>query len=239
MREKDTYEGQRSLTFDFLKDPFLRPLIADVLIAREVLGQNAYEIDRKLLSQVVGPAITPVSLQEEVVKGRAAFEVMKQKRRLREIDSDVLSAQKTIDEKLGFALRRAGYSWQGHCLELGREADRYENGTHAVTLVQGNLPFYTVRNIRDGRQVAVFTPDYAPQDPSQVALMPHLRVDDRTRRMTDCLVVPAAALKGIPGVGDRSLRYDLPLPVIEAYRRDVRQKTKNPETILKALRIKY
>lgn len=239
MKEKDPHSGERSITFNFVDDPFLRPLIMDVFIAREVLGESAYSIDRKLLSPQIGPAITPLSLQEEVVKGKAIFDVLKQKRRTRKIDSDTLAAQKIISEAFGESLRRAGYSWGGHCLELGKEADRYESERYAVSIVMGELPFYVVRDFENIKNVPVFNPDYAPQDPFGMILIPHLRMDDRTRKMTSCLIEPAVRVAAPEMRKTVSLRYDLPTSVLDSYRKEIRAKSERPETVLKALRIKY
>lgn len=239
MKEKEPHPGGRSITFNLVDDPFLRPLIMDVFMARELLGESAYSIDRKLLSPHIGPSITPLSLQEEVVKGKAIFDVIKQKRRTRKIDSDVLAAQRIISEAFGINLRRAGYLWSGHCVELGREADRYENGKHAVSIVMGELPFYVLRSFEKTEKIPVFYPDYAPQDPFKVTLVSHLRVDDRTRRKTSCVIEPAVRIS-VPEISKPiSLRYDLPTKVIEGYRREIREKSERPESILKVLRIKY
>jgi len=244
MREKQPHEGSRSLTFNFVDDPFLKPLVVDVLVARELFGESAYSIDRRLLTQPIAGAIMPLSLQQEVAKGRAAFEIIRQKKRVREIDQDLLVAQKVIDEAFSEHLRRAGFQWQGHCLELGREAYRYENENFAVSLVMNSkLPFYVVRDLRDAKITGIFSQDFGVQEPyAQLIDMPgrllQTRLDDRTRKMTKCRIEPAVRVC-IPGAPVRSLRYDLPERVIESYRKAIRHYSERPETDLKQLRIKF
>jgi len=238
MREKQAHGGERSLTFNFVDDPFLRHLIADVLIAREVLGESVYSIDRKLLSGVIGPAITHLSLQQEIARGKAFFEILKGKNRTREIDKDLADAQEVIDEAFGGELRKAGYQWQGYCLELGNPACRYEHPEgNAVSLSMEGLPFYVVRDLAQGRVVPLFAQDYAPQNPFMISLIPHRRIDDRTRKETSCYIEPAVRIN-VPEV-QRNLRYNLPSRVIDAYRKAIRKHSSSPETKLKALRIKF
>jgi len=242
MTEKEAHEGQRSLTFNFVEDPFLQSLIADILIQNEVLGKSAYEIDRILMTPPIGPAIMPLSLQEEVVSGRATVEIMKGKMKKGELHPDLLRAQITVDDAFTSHLRRSGFQWQGYCLELGQEAYRFQHPETktAVSLAMTPAPFYVVRNIAQSRipSTGIFTPDYGPQDPLAQTTGTQQRLDDRTRKITPTIIEPAVRLK-TPETGTIYLGRDLPKSVIEAYRRQIRNKTSNPETRLKILRIKF
>lgn len=240
MKEKNPHSGERSISFNFYDDPFLRPLIADVLIAREVIGENAYSIDRKLLSPKIAPVIMPFSLQEEVARGRAAFEVLKQKRKTRKIDPNILATQNIINEAFSKKLNKAGYSWQGHCLELGREADRYENGEYAISIIMGELPFYVIRKLKGEsvEKVSIFKEDHYSQDPLEMILIAHNRMDDRTRKITPCFIQPAVKINFHGIDKPEYLRDVLPTSVLNSYRQEIRKKSKSPETVLKNLGIK-
>ncbi len=254
IREKDSHEGERSLTFNFVDNKFLRFLVSDVLIAREVLRESAYSVDRKLLSGAIAPWIMPPELQQEVTMGNATFEILKGQNRRRGIDTELLRAEEIIDEAFSKALWEAGYRWGRYCVELGRAAMRYENSEtgNSVSLCFGGkesvndkevreiLPFYVFRSFSDARVCEnIFTPDSGPQDPFAQTLAVQRRIDDRTRRISDCRIEPAVRIN-VPEVGESvSLRYELPKSVIEAYRKEISERSRNPVAKMKALRIYY
>ncbi len=200
MREQTTQNRERSITFNFVDDPFLRHLVIDVLIAREVLHENAYSLDRKLLSPEIAPAIMPLSLQQDIAAGRAQFEIIKQRRKTRKIDPEILEAQRTINKSFSQALREAGFTWDGHDLELGRPANRYTGKEHVIHLVFNDtpLPFYTVRS-QESKQKPIFTPDYGPQDPFAQLGLKSQRIEDKRKRETSFYTEPCHRIN-IPGI---------------------------------------
>ncbi|MEK6889016.1 MAG: hypothetical protein AABW80_02815 [Nanoarchaeota archaeon] len=232
MRVKDPHDAHRSLTWNFVSDPFLQNLIIDILIAHEVLGESLYEIDRKLLTSPIGSAIMPLSLQGDVTSGRAGFEILTQKRNItRKIDKELLDAQHKITDALVRELWQNGYQWNGSCLELGQPARRFENGIYAVNIVidhETGLPFYAVRNIKGGRQKEVFRGDYGPQKPFQQVNASQWRIDDRTRMETLTEFKNGLEIKLPESNSTRSMKYAVSSSVRDSYAEAIAQGKSKP-----------
>lgn len=241
MKLKEAHEGDRSLTFNFVDNSYLVPLAMDVLIAKEVLGQSLYSIDRRLLSPTIAPHITPPNLQLDIKDGRATFEVVRQKRPIMKLPSDIAEAQQKVDQVFSRELWNHGYRWQGFCLELGQPAVRYENSNSAVSLVideATQLPFYVVRDLsRASDTSTIFTPDYGPQNPFSQPLATAQRVDDRTRQSTPCYVRPALDLRIPEERQTLTIKHLLPKQTVERYSAELRKNNKSANSWFRELRM--
>ena len=257
MKTKGGRRGEKSLSFSVVHDPFLKHLIADVLVAREVLGVSQYEIDRKLMAPPIAQAITPLSLQQQIAQGDAWFEIVKQENRIRKIDSGLLETQRIVQDALWSEMKKHGYEWKGYCLEFGIPAYRYENDNHSVSLVlnpfrRGNitneLPFYVVRSLKDAEPADSVLASEKHEDPFRILLANQRKfgniftlynLDDKCRRITPAYVEPGIRINLPESDKSRDLRFDLPRGIIADYREQIEERTERPGMTLRALRISF
>jgi len=223
MKVKNPNTNNRSLTWNFIDNPFLKNLLIDVLVAYELGGESLYQIDRKLLTPPIAQAIMPLNLQQEVSSGKANFEILLQQRnKIKKIDETMLNWQRIAAKALSLELYNQGFRFNGYCLELDQPAAHYENSDYSVNLLidhETNLPFYFVKDKSNSKALnqGIFTPDYGPANPSAQTSGKQWRVDDRTRRsMLGRARIPLE-IKLDENKDTRSLRFSAPESIKKAY----------------------
>ncbi len=262
MRTIRPFDGEKSMTFNFLQDNTLKHLIVDILISHEVLGNTLYSIDRKLLLPIqekdgklspslIPQSIMPLMLLNDISSGKATFEILNQKRNVtRKIRRDILSAQHTIFDAFERELYLAGYKWKGYGLELGQPTTFYANNRFQVGLavyekyfgdrkdIANGLPFYTVRSLEDTRNSNPLAIDGGPQHPFAQNPAKQWRLDDRIRKNTLNYTRPAVDIVLPEANTRRVLRYQIPSSVVSLYQRSIREHQKFPEGILREFHLK-
>ncbi len=167
------------------RNPHMAALEEDVKFTYYVLGKGHFDINNILLSGEILAAIISPSMLEGLRRGTITFEVLKQKRREREISRTEHRAYEALMEQMDRFLRRYGYRQDGCFLELGRPAVRYENRENIIGVVfsEDLPPFYTIRKKVSGTK-KLFERDEGETNPFSQIGRNQKRLDDKTKIVT-------------------------------------------------------
>jgi hypothetical protein len=132
----------------------LAALEYDTLVAHYCAGGREavhVSIDRRLYTI---QEIYSHETLEAIRRGDLKREVVGQRPQRFGKDDKTVWMENTVVEQMTQALRKAGYSYVGRCLELGKDvALRYEKGDMAVSIVLGEGPMYCTRRKEIGKGV--------------------------------------------------------------------------------------
>lgn len=211
----------------------LAALEMDVWIAYYIGHNGRFGINRRLLE--IPDAYSPTML-EAVRRGDARYEVVKQERKA-DKDKARASALEFLHRQIDRTLKHAGFRPDGLCLELGRPAYRYSDGSSVVNVgvdSQSLLWYAARRNF--SQNVEPFAREQAEQTPYSQLFRFQSREDgardDCTRRRSEVMYGIPPALE-LPIRGGLRERIAVPENLKREYRRLVEAHAANPRSVLR------